>query len=463
MNEVWRRRRCICLAAAAGYLLLACGLSLARPDAPPAERSFVLDNGLRVFLYEKHELPLLNVVTAVNVGSKDETDETSGLVHILEHGILFAGTTSRSGDEVLADVRRHGAYFNAHTGQDLSLYELSLPSSEADFALENERNIIFDFALTPDRLEQEKAVILEELSQMEDDPTRSAVNTLMQHLFPGHPYGRPVAGRSETVRAATVDRIMAFHDRFFVPENCALVLVGDFKCQDMEEKVRRVFGPLKKSGFVPAVFPEAGLLKHGANLKEERDVEEAYVALGFVGPGFNHPDEYAMHLLVEILGRGINPLLNSALNSRRVLIKTMSMSYLANRYGGGVVVTFTLDPKNVAATIRDATTFLKRTYQQDYSMDDIPPEARMYAFDYLESAKNRIRFGSEQALESGLSLAESIARFTLLNTREDTGSYLEHVRKVSSSDIRGVASRYFSKGDFAVVTILPAKDGKKRT
>ncbi|MCJ7488327.1 MAG: insulinase family protein, partial [Candidatus Aminicenantes bacterium] len=161
---------------------------------------FVLDNGLRVFLYEKRDLPLLHVVTGFDVGSKNETDETSGLVHLLEHCILFRGTSVRSGAEVSADIRRHGAYFNANTGQDLSLFEISLPAEHAEFALRNQKEILFGLDLSQPELDEEKDIILEEYNQMEDDPQRNAVDLVLQALFPGHPYGRSVYGRREIIR-----------------------------------------------------------------------------------------------------------------------------------------------------------------------------------------------------------------------------------------------------------------------
>ena len=279
----------------------------------------------------------------------------------------------------------------------------------------------------------------------------------MQSLFPGHPYGRPVYGRADVIEAATVEQLMSFHDRYFVADNCALAVVGDFRCAEMEEKVRTVFGPLPKSGRTPTDIPEAERLRKDAVVRLERDVEEAYVGIGFVAPGFNDPAQYAVRLLVEIMGRGINPLLNSALNSRQVLVKTMNMGYIANRRGGAVMVTLTLDPKNVTSAVRDVTRFLKTAYRENYSADDLPADARFYAFDFLESAKNRIRLSSEQGLESGLAMAEALARFMLLNDREDPGRYLDHIGDTDSGDIRKAASSVFSKGDYAVVTILPRK------
>lgn len=109
---------------------------------------FELDNGLKVLLYEKHTVPLINIVIAVNVGTKDETENTNGLIHILEHTMLFGQTEQKSGKEIISDLRNHGAYFNAHTGRDLSVFDLTLPSEHIDFGLNNQKEMIFNLKIT---------------------------------------------------------------------------------------------------------------------------------------------------------------------------------------------------------------------------------------------------------------------------------------------------------------------------
>jgi zinc protease len=440
-----------------GFVLVS--LAGRSPAVPPAavSRSFVLPNGLQVFLYEKRDFPLVNVALAVDAGSKDEADATNGLAHLLEHCILFRGTAERSAAEVDRDIRAHGAYFNASTGQDLSVFEISLPSEHAEFALRNQREILFGFALAPEALEKEKAVVLEEMNQLEDDPRRRATDLVMQRLFEGHPYGRPVYGRPEVVRSARVEDLQAFHAKYFVPDNCALAVTGDFALQEMEAKVREIFAPLPRSGRSRAALPKAPLLEKNFTLREEKDVKDAYLVIGFIGPDFNHPDRYAMDLLAEVLGRGVNPLLNLALRSRRDLVQNIGMSFLPGRFGGAVVVVLTLEPKNVPAATREAVACLRKARDENFSPDDFYGEDKYQVFDFLGSAKNQLRFSSEQAEESGLALASSMARFMLQNERESPGPYLGHVVRTNSGDLRRAAGRYFGRGEYVAVSIVPKK------
>jgi len=416
-----------------------------------------LENGLRIFLYEKHTLPLLNLVFAVDLGTKDESDETSGLVHILEHYILFRGTEFRTGSEISRDIRRCGAYFNAHTSLDLATFEMSLPSEYADFALRNQKEILFNLKLSQKELDEEKKVILEELSHIEDDPIKYATSIVYQNLFKDHPYQKPTQGKREIIEASTVEQIEEFYRKFFVPNNCTLAVVGDFEIERMEGKVKNVFGDLAKKEISSVKYEKARVPEKTLEIEQEMDINQAYLVIGMIGPDFNHPDQHSIDVITEILGRGLNPMMNYRLRGRRDLVHSVSMGYSAHKYGGAIFIYITLDSKNVNFAKREAIKFLKDTRGLDYSKKDFFGESQMYAFDYLESAKNQIKFKFHRSQETGLNIASSLARYMLLNENEERGGYLESIEKISSSDLRKVAGQYLSKGRYVIASIFPKK------
>jgi len=206
----------------------------------------------------------------------------------------------------------------------------------------------------------------------------------------------------------------------------------------------------------------AGPLKKSSVLRFERDVRDGYLYLAFPGPDYNHADRYAMGVLVEALGRGVNPLLSARLQGGRDTVQRVSMAYLAFRFGGAAVVSIKADPSDLPAVERAAVAFLKRAHDESYSKKDfISPEAELAAFDFLESAKNQIRFASGQAEESGLQLAGSIVRHMLLNTREKPGRYLDEIARVDSGDLRRTASKYLGRTEYAGVSVVPLKEGQR--
>jgi zinc protease len=446
----------IVLASAALLSVFFCSHGFGGDDK--TEKQFTLDNGLKVFLYERHNQPLVNIVAAVNAGSKDETDETSGLVHLLEHYILFRGTELRSGSEVARDVRRHGGYFNAHTGQDLAIFEIVLPSEFSDFGLNNQREILFNLEFNPAEITAEKEVILEEVSQIKDDPFAYASILFYQNLFSGHPYGRPVIGRPEVIRSLSADQLRQFYQAHFVPGNAALAVVGDFSLKDMEEKVRACFGTVPARSFAPAKFRLVSPPPKKVDIEVELDVKEAYLVIGTLAPDVNSSDQYAADILTEILGRGISPILYQPLKSERDLVNTVNMAYIALKYGGAFEILLTLDPRRLAAAKNQALQYLKqRARNENYARSDIYGPESQSAFDFLESAKNRITFGLQQAQENGLSLATSLAMSLLLFESDNPPNFLEKIKGVSSSDLRKAAGKYFSRSEYVLIAIVPRK------
>ncbi|MGB7296047.1 MAG: pitrilysin family protein [Candidatus Aminicenantales bacterium] len=447
------------------FLFLPCPVVLTAGLVETGETAeyFVLENGLKVFLLEKRNVPLVNVVAAVDLGSKDETPETSGIVHVLEHYILFRGTEVRSGSDIGRDVRRHGAYFNAHTGNDLALFEISVPANAADFALNNQREILFRLKIEQDELDKEKEVILEELRQLEDDPFRYATALAYQNLFHGHPYSNPLIGDAEVIKNLSAGKFSEFYRRYFIPANCALAVVGDFSIADMKDKVRAVFSEIQGESFPRAAIEPPAPPEKNLDLDVEMDVQKAYLLIAVQAPDFNSPDQYSMDVLTEILGRGINPLLYSALNQgQRRLVETLSMAYLTHRFGGALLVYCTLDPRNLNRVRREAVGFLRKAREQNFSPEDVYGAQQMFIFDRLGSAKNHITYRAYRSQERGLSLAVSLAQFMILSEGQAERKYLDNISRVTSGNLRKTAADYLSRANYVTVSILPKKGGMNK-
>jgi len=421
---------------------------------------FTLDNGMKVFLQEKHSIPLVNCVVAFEVGSKNENDQNNGLVHILEHYILFRGTKFRSGEEISRDIRSHGAYFNAHTGRDLSLFEMTLPGRYLDFALRNQKEILFDLKFDQTALDAEKQVILEELNQLYDDPFKLASSLTYQALFQSHPYHRPIYGKEENIKNATIEQLQEFHSRYFTPENSALAIVGDIELEKTKALLKEIFGPIPTNERQAEPFNKASLIQKTVEIEKEMDVNMGYLAVALPGPDYNHADQYKIDVLTEIFGRGVNPLLYHPMMNKRIIANSLSMSYVAHKYGGSILILLAVDAKNLKRAKKEIVNYIKNSRKLDFSSDDVLGDRQFYVMDYVTSAQNRIRFRGERANERGLAIATSLARYMLLNELSDRGNYLEKIGSVKSSDLRQAAGKYLNRKAYAIVMIKPAKKKK---
>ena len=297
---------------------------------------------------------------------------------------------------------------------------------------------------------------------MEDDPERSAADLVLQALFPGHPYGRSVYGRREVIAAATAAELVAFHRKFFVADNCALAVVGDFDAADMERRVREIFGPLPKTGFERRPLPMAVPLKKSVSRRLERDVAEGYLYLGFAAPDYNHPDRYAMSVLGEALGRGVNPLLTSFLHSERDSVQNVSMTYLPFRFGGAAIVSIKADPRDIAAVERAAVSFLKRARRRRLTPRRISWAPKPRWPPSTISRWPRTRSGSRPARPKNTASswpARSPVTCSSTPARIPAATSTASAR-VDSGDLRKAAARYLGRGEYAAVAIVPGRGQK---
>lgn len=461
-----RTRRRILPAASAALAALTALLPLAAAAAepPPASAYFTLDNGLQVLLQEKRGPGLVAITLAVDIGTKDETDATSGYAHLLEHLLLFGGGSDGS-EARLAELRRHGAAHNAHTDHDLMTFEISCPAAEGAWALERAREAVFSWHPDPALLEGEKQVIAEEILQLRDDPDRLGRLMIMEQLFAGHAYGRPVYGDGAAVRAATVESVEAFCRPRLAPGRCALAVVGDFVLAETEAQVRRVWGALPAGGpetLRVAEPADAGRLEKGSERRIELDVSESHLFIAWRAPGFNDELRLPFTLLAYVLGRGLNPVLGAVLRGGRQLVDRVDMSYLPMRHGGMAVLHAVLPERNLRSAAAEVATFLSRIGAFKFSRQDVLPQYRAFMPDYLESAKCQMAYGDGAFRESTLNLSTAAARFLLLNRASAGESYLESVEKVDAGDLRRAAGRVLSGKKWALLAIAPLEAGSGR-
>lgn len=420
----------------------------------------VLKNGMKIFLEERDSIPLVNLAIAVNVGSKDENSLTKGLVHILEHLILFRGTKNYSGDQIAEEMRKHGAYFNGHTDHDLTTFEISVPSDNIDFALNILKEVVFNLKLSQEELDKEKEVILEEISQENDDPSKIGTILALQNLFKEHQYENPIYGDKEIVRNATCDQINPFYDHYYTPSNSSLSVVGDFNINEIRGKIGRIFGVLKKKVITDSNISIVSKLKKSIEITKHMDIKESHLIIGFLAPKLNIKDEVGMRVLTQVLGRGINPLLGTILRGRRRLAENISMQYIALKYGGAALIKLRLEEKNVKIAKIEVLKFLNKSKSFLYSSEDYLPKYRSHVFDFLETAKNQIILRSESLKEKGLNSAVSYARYMLLLNPSEKRSYYKRIKKVSSSELRKISSQYLIRKKFVVISILPLNEKK---
>ena len=219
-------------------------MSVSRVElAVPVVRETVLDNGLKVLVQEVHTASLASVWCWYKVGSKDEGPGLTGVSHWVEH-MNFKGTRQIPRDQVKGIIEQFGGTWNGYTWIDQTTY-LETASREAiDRMLFIEAERMSACLYQPDDCESERTVIISELKGGENDPEQVLDIDVTAAAFRVHPYKHPTIGWLSDVETMSRDDLYHHYQRYYVPNNATLVIVGDVDTDEVLRRVAHHFGSI---------------------------------------------------------------------------------------------------------------------------------------------------------------------------------------------------------------------------
>jgi zinc protease len=264
----------------------------------------VLDNGLRVLVWERHESPIVLSDLYFSVGSVNDPAGQSGMAHFVEH-MLFKGTRRfpKGGIDRLTFLA--GGQANAETDEDTTHYWFALPADawELPLALESDRMRHARFAA--EEVEVERRVIAEEARRELDQPWVRLERAHLAACYPAHPYRNPVLGWAEHLEGIGSEDLRRFYRTHYRAGGATLVVVGAVSAQRLLDRVRRHFGGIPAGRTPPALPPVERL---DPTLPQRIELREAeFVTRGLLGwrtcPR-SAADTAALDVLAELLGSG---------------------------------------------------------------------------------------------------------------------------------------------------------------
>ncbi len=306
-------RPVVCSFATAAVACLAVSAAAASAVGTYVEET--LDNGLRVAYIQHRANPMVASSVVVNAGVIHEPEGMNGASHFLEH-LLFNGTERRTQRELYDEADRYGAYNNASTREDHTLFSLLIQKEFAEKGLDIQSDMLFHSTLPQEKFDKEKGIVLEEMAKDANDPESLAREGFRAFAYAGTPLSRPVLGSEASISTLSRDAVYRYYKSRYVPSNMMLVLMGDFELSEMKAAVRRTFGsaaaakrPAASQGKWPTT-PANNLLRHLV------EAGRTYVHAAFPLPlPPQHPDVAAIELLIDALSDTDEAPLRRALTS----------------------------------------------------------------------------------------------------------------------------------------------------
>src|SRR6201991_4817245 len=208
------------------------------PRVPRSIRKTVLSNGLTVLTESMPHLRSVSMGAWIGSGSRDEAPEINGLSHFVEH-MVFKGTTSRSARQIAREVDTIGGNLDAFTGKETVCFNIKVLDEHVPQALNVLSDLVLNPTFTPEDIDREKGVILEEIKIDEDNPDYLVNEMFTQNFWKGDALGRPILGTKKTVSSFYQATLFDFYNDRFTPRNMVFSAAGHLEHDSFVAEVER--------------------------------------------------------------------------------------------------------------------------------------------------------------------------------------------------------------------------------
>ena len=399
-----------------------------------------LENGLRVILSEDHSAPVVAVNVVIRAGSRRETPENNGLSHFLEH-MIFRGARSGGEDTLGAAIEAVGGVVNGGTLRDFTHFSAVVPNRHLDLALNALGEALLHPTFDPQAAVAERLVLVREAQQLADQPRAAIWDLAFRTAYGAHPYGLPIGGSDVSLIGLDSAALTAFHRKWYVAGNAAIIMVGDVDPEAARSAVARAL-----SGWSPGATeqPAPTPLPEGPRERiEPRTVTAASAVMGFVAAGTARPrDVYALDLLYTILGEGYTSRLRRALVDTK-LADEMNLNFLTQELPGLFGIQVTCAPQRLEE--------VRRALEREAAKLGAEP----ISDDELAKAKERLARSYAFSNETFEERANTLGFYEAIATYEFALDYLDQVRSLTGAELQTAASSYLNPGRSIWVVIVP--------
>ncbi|MDO4165220.1 MAG: insulinase family protein [Bacteroides sp.] len=469
------------------------------PNDPLKARIYTLDNGLKVYMTVNKDQPRIQTYIAVRVGGKNDPAETTGLAHYFEH-LMFKGTTHfgtqnyeaekplldqieqtfeayrkttdslerkaiyhtidslsyeaskyaipNEYDKLMAAIGANGT--NAYTSFDVTCYTEDIPSNQVDnwakIQAERFKNcVIRGFHTELETVYEEKNMSLTR------DP-RKVYETMLSALFPHHPYGtQTVLGTQEDLKNPSITNIKNYYKVWYVPNNMAICLSGDFDPDQMIATIDKYFGDMEANPDLPTLDLAKETEITAPIVREVYGPEAESVAMAWRFPGAADKDIETLQVVAQILYNGQAGLIDLDLNQQQKVLTAYCYPMTMADYS---IFTLQGRPKQ-GQTLEEVKSLL---------MDELK-KLRNGDFDegILEANINNFKLQLLRQQESNEARADMfVDAFVNGSDWADEVTMLDRMSKLTKEDIVAFADKYLKETNYAVIYKKQGKDPNEK-
>jgi predicted Zn-dependent peptidase len=379
----------------------------------------------------------------VKFGSNQEQKDQAGIAHFLEH-MLAGGSTQRI--KLSRKVEDHGGILDFYTDREQVVGTMDVTPENLPQASSILSDLFFGEEFSAEKFEIERKIILNELAEVEDDPSVKIEELLLEKLYRKHPIRIPVGGYPKTVKKLTFQQLVDAHRRNYVPQNMLLVLSGNVSEENLEETLDGFKDKLSEGVPVRTVPPIETAKPKPLIVEEKSGITQTYLCMGARTINSSHKDTAALDLISTLLGGGTSSRLFTELREKYAVTYDVSSAHCKGTDFGYFSINCAVNNNKV-----DKTRALIFKELSKLRETKISPQE-------LERVKQIMLGGVLRGMDNPHDCYEIITFMEIQHRSEYAlKNYVEKIKAVTVSDIKDAANRYFAEDSFCSAIFNPKK------
>ncbi len=408
---------------------------------------YKLNNGLNVILHKDDNLPLVAVNVWYRVGSANERRDKTGMAHLFEH-MMFQGSENVPKEMHFRYIQEAGGNLNGSTNFDRTNYYEKLPSNFLELALwlESDRMGFFLPALTQDKLDNQKGVVINErLERYDNQPYGLAWEIILSTLYKqDHPYSWPTIGFIDDISKFSIEEVSSFFKTFYSPSNASLAVAGNFDENFVKDKIEKYFGGIADSAGASTIVPSPVKLDEGKLIVREENVQLERIYLAWPTDKAYSGDDAVLDVLADLLSGSKNSRLYKSIVFEKELAQDVSAFHFSGRLAGHFMIIATAKKGKSLDLVKEE---IFKEIDSLRASGIVPYE--------LEKTRNSIRSGFIFSLQNLDTMANQLNYYNFFLGEPNSFNYdLKRYNEVTDTDIKSMVDKYFS-GPFIELRVIP--------
>jgi len=413
----------------------------------------VLDNGLTIISVPYESPGIVAYYTVVRTGSRNEVEEgKSGFAHFFEH-MMFRGTEKYSTQAYNDIVKKIGSDANAFTTDDWTCYHLVASSAALETMFDIESDRFKNLKYTVDDFKTEAGAILGEYNKNYSNPIMTMFEKLQDAAYTKHTYKHTTMGFLNDIQDMPnqYEYSLQFFDRYYRPENCIVVIVGDFEQKKVESLAKKYYHDWKRGNYnveIPLEPPQT----------EEKNISLPWksrtlpmLMLGYHGPAFSDKerDMPTLDVLSQLYFSESSPLFQKLVVEEQLVEFVEGSAQDQRDPGMFTILTRIKDNANIEKVRDEIYTTLEEAKSTPVTLER------------LSNVKSHLKYSFAMRMSTADAIALTLGNYLqLTGDVESVNRVYQLYEQVSAEDIMRIAKKYFTKENRTVLTLTQEEEQK---